>query len=274
MSKGDTSDVVSRTSCWGPRALAAGARRPLTSSVCGAALAAIVSLSLAGCRFLPDCFGGAEPCECVCAFDLTWLSPVAIIPVCGSEHDDPILLAFCHELATALRHRGVADVIIRGRCEPPCEAKPTEAAFPPEPDALTLPAHLMYVTLPDFRPYRPMRMAVDLRVVHAADQREVARVVEVFEGPQESPLRETPRQVRLFREIEREERADREAYTAFLSNSPREFLTATALGVTDRLSVSAAPVVPGETTTVMMPEIPPSAPQTVDAAVSETATVP
>ncbi|MGE0375000.1 MAG: hypothetical protein AB7I48_01675 [Planctomycetaceae bacterium] len=229
--------------------------------------AVLVGASLAGCRFFPVCWGTAETCECVCGNDLSWMSPVTIIPVCGDERNDPILMSFCQELATALHHRGVPDVVIRGTCDRRCEANPQAPVNCPETEPGAPPSHLMFVTLPDVRPYRPMRMTVDLRVVHSVDQREVARVVEVYEGPQESPLRESPRQFRLFREVEREERADREAYTAFLSNSPRVFLTDSARRVIDRLSFTGLPPVPVEPTPDL--STPPDAPGFVPATETE-----
>ncbi len=196
---------------------------------------------LPGCVHQPVCGEVCEVCENSEFFfesQLAWLSPVTIVPVPGDRTDPQILMAFCTELATALRDRGVADVEIRGNGQPPCEARlrvePSAAVG--EPSSL-----LMFVAVPDFRAYRPMRMAVDVRVVQPEDERELIRVVDVFVGPHETPLRESPREIRLFRDREREETADREAYTAFHTNSPRWFLTDSAQRVTDRLSYAEPP---------------------------------
>lgn len=194
-----------------------------------------------GCRQKPICVE-TNLAECICESELLWMSPVTIVPVCGSGCESHILMSFCAELATALHDRRVPDVRIEGDCETPCAADPPHLQRPPMLPQSGPAGVVMYVAIPDFVPYRPMRMAVDVRIVHPADEREIARVVDVFEGPQESMLRESPREFRLFREIEREERADKEAYTAFLSNSPRRFLTGSAQQVVDQLRF-AAPIV-------------------------------
>ncbi|MBX3440013.1 MAG: hypothetical protein KF861_21160 [Planctomycetaceae bacterium] len=214
---------------------------------------AIAGSLLCGCRQKPLCCESVVPCECACQSALAWLSPVTIVPVCNDERQNTLMTPFCHELATALRDRGAKDVEVRGICKRGC---PPDACEPPlvgAADPLGPISYVIYVVMPDFRPYRPMRMTVDLRVLDARNDREVARVVEVYDGPQESPLRETPRQFRLFREIEREERADKESYTAFLSNSPRFFLTDSARRVTSRLAFAA----PFPETIVVEPPSPP-----------------
>ncbi len=217
------------------------AKRPSARSFSGLLAMALVGALVPGCVHEPVCLEVCEDCENSEFFDenqLAWLSPVTIVPVPGDATDPQILMAFCTELATALRNRGVADVDIRGSGQQHCEARlPVE----PPPPAGELSSLLMFVALPDFRAYRPMRMAVDVRVVQPEDERELIRVVDVFVGPQETPLRETPREIRLFRDREREETADREAYTAFQTNSPRWFLTDSARRVTDRLSYAESP---------------------------------
>ncbi len=221
----------------------------------------MVGALVPGCVHEPVCVEVCENCEnseFLYENQLAWLSPVTIVPVPGDAKDPRILMAFCTELATALRDRGVAEVGIRGNGQQHCEAKLRVEPSSPVDERSSL---LMFVALPDFRAFRPMRMAVDVRVVQPEDERELIRVVEVFVGPQETPLRESPREIRLFREREREETADREAYTAFHTNSPRWFLTDSARRVTDRLSfveppASAAslPATSPDTSSVELPD--------------------